>query len=110
MKTNKRFLISGTHLYIVKTKQYTDGHIVSEYIETTSSILFNRNKQIILLKVSKAARVEKMKREVREYMKNEAEQTWPSQYMKYFDEWYSNITEHQLHCFNIWRQGKMGPF
>lgn len=110
MKTYKRFLISGTHLYIVKTKQCTGGHTVFEYIETTSSTLFNRIKQIILLKVSKAARIEKMKCEVKEYMKNEAEQTWHSQYMKYFDEWYSNITEHQLHCFNIWRQGRMGPF
>ena len=110
MKITRKFITSNGHWYIVKTKQYSNGHVVSEYIEMTSSTLYNRVKQIILLKVSKSARVEKMKEEVKEYMLSEWKENCPPQYMKYFDEWFSNITEQQLKCFNIWRQGKMGPF
>lgn len=107
---NTKIIFSKGHWFIVKTKQYSLGHTVLEYTEMSSSTFFNRVKQIILLKISKTARAEKMKGEVKEYMRSEWEQNCPSQYMKYFDEWFSNITEQQLKCFNVWRQGRMGPF
>lgn len=110
MKTKRRFLISKGHCYIVNTRQYSDGHTVHEYTELSSSRFYNRVKQYIRLKVSKSARFEKTKLEVKEYMKLQWEENCPSQYQKYFDEWFSNLTDHQLHCFNVWRQGKMGPF
>lgn len=110
MKTKHKFLISKGHCYIVKTKQYNNGHVIHEYVEMTSSTLYNRVKRYIQLKVSKAARFEKMKSEVKEYMKLQWEENCPSQYQKYFDEWFSNITDYQLHCFDVWRHNKMGPF
>ena len=107
---NTKIIFSKGHWFVVKTKQCSIGHAVIEYIEMPSSTLFNRVKQIILLNVSKTARVEKMKGEVKEYMRSEWEKNCPSQYMKYFDEWFSNITEQQLKCFGVWKKGKMGPF
>lgn len=110
MKTTNRILISDGHCYIVCTKRFDDGHTVHKYTELRSSEVYNRIKQYIRLKVSKAARFEKMKSEVRQYMRLQWEETVPTQYQKYFDEWFSNLTDHQLHCFDVWRQGKMGPF
>lgn len=110
MKNKRRLLISNGHCYVVSTKQYSSGHVVHEYTEMSSSKLYNRIKQYIRLKVSKKARFEKMKHEVKEYMKQQWEENCPSQYQKYFDEWFSNITDYQLHCFNVWRHNKMGPF
>lgn len=110
MKNKHRLLISKGHCYIVNTKHYSNDCTIHEYTEMTSSILYNRIKQYIRLKVSKTARFEKMKQEVKEYMKQQWEENCPSQYQKYFDEWFSNIIDYQLHCFNVWRHNKMGPF
>lgn len=110
MKNKHRLLISKCRCYIVNTKHYSNGCTIHEYTEMTSSILYNRIKQYIRLKVSKTARFEKMKQEVKEYMKQQWEENCPSQYQKYFDEWFSNITDYQLHCFDVWRHNKMGPF
>lgn len=110
MKIKHSFLISKGHWYSVSTKQHNNGYIVNEYTEMSSSKLYNRVKQYIRLKVSKAARLEKMKLEVKQYMKQQWEENCPTQYQKYFDEWFSNITDYQLHCFNVWRHNKMGPF
>lgn len=110
MKTTRTYLISGGRLYIVVTKRYEDGHTVTEYTETRSSAIFNRVKQYLRLKLSKRARIEKLKGEVREYLKSEWQENCPTQYQKYFDEWFENITDHQLYCASIWMTGQMGPF
>ena len=84
MKNKRRLLISNGHCYVVSTKQYDSGNVVHEYTEMSSSKLYNRIKQYIRLKVSKKARFEKMKCEVKEYMKQQWEENCPSQYQKYF--------------------------
>ncbi|WP_296864794.1 hypothetical protein [uncultured Methanobrevibacter sp.] len=110
MKTCYKTLISAHRCYIVITKQYDNGVVVHNYKELRSITFLINIKQNIRLILSKSARYEKMKAEVKEYMRNEWIKTTPTQYHKYFDEWFSNVTEYQMHCFNVWRTGKMGPF
>ena len=48
--------------------------------------------------------------ELYEYLKNEWRYNNHPKYMKYFDDWYNNLTERQRKCYTIWMKGKIGPF
>ena len=48
--------------------------------------------------------------ELYEYLKNEWRYNNHPKYMKFFDDWYNNLTEWQRKCYTIWMKGKLGPF
>ena len=48
--------------------------------------------------------------EVKEYLKNDFEWNNHKKYRKYFDEWYSNLTENQLLYFESYSKGQKTPF
>lgn len=49
--------------------------------------------------------------ELYEYLKNEWRHNcmW-GKYGKYFDQWFDNLTDTQLFQYQVWLEGKMGPF
>ena len=48
--------------------------------------------------------------ELYEYLKKEWRYNCHPKYLQYFDEWFNNLTDYQIHCYSIWMTGKLGPF
>ncbi len=51
-----------------------------------------------------------MNKELYEYLKREWRYNCHPKYLHYFDLWFENLTPHQIKCYTIWMEGKMGPF
>lgn len=45
-----------------------------------------------------------------EYLKKEWRFNCHPKYLRYFDEWYKNLTEWQRFCYSVCMEGKLGPF
>ena len=83
--------------YKVIQKTGTGGHKIYIYKETWYSKLFPHKKEKI-----------EEKEKARRYMKSEWIKSSPF-YIKYFDQWWEGITEHQLSCIFVWMSNKLGP-
>ena len=91
-------------IYKKKLTVHSDGHKIYEYKELWYSKIFF----FIKNRLSKSYKSELLRKKAYEYMRDEWKKTSPS-YMKYFDMWMENITEHQLSCIFVWMNNKLGP-
>lgn len=49
-------------------------------------------------------------KDIREYLSKEWRYNVHKKYHKYFDEWFSNVTETQMLYFKCWMKGQLTPY